>query len=260
MRWDAESALPISVHFFNRFWSYRVNTLPDRCSLTLVMPVYNGQDTIQRVVKAWSAELERLRIDYEFRVYDDGSKDQTPAMLDQLAQEHPRLIVTHQANSGHGPTILRGYHQALGTWVFQTDSDDELKPDGFQALWEKRDSFDFLVSRRHHRQSSPARRLLTLGSQWAVRCLFARGVIDVNSPYRLMRRSLLQQAIENVPGDTFAPNVILSGIAGRQRWRIHNDQVDHQGARTVSGSLMRWKLWKTAMRAFMQTLQAAMRS
>jgi cellulose synthase/poly-beta-1,6-N-acetylglucosamine synthase-like glycosyltransferase len=94
--------------------------LSDARELSVVMPVYNEVAAVGAVVASWAAVLERLGIDYELLVYDDGSTDGTGAALDALAAALARLRVTHHANRGHGPSIMRGYAEATGRWVFQT--------------------------------------------------------------------------------------------------------------------------------------------
>ena len=155
--------------------------------LSVVMPVFNEAAAIGEALQEWTDELDGLGIDYEIRVYDDGSRDATPDVLSQLAKENPRLVVERHENKGHGPTILRGYREAPAPWVFQTDSDGEMDVGGFAALWERREEYDFLFGTRAGRESSPARWLVTRVSRLSVWLLFARGVSDVNTPYRLMR-------------------------------------------------------------------------
>jgi dolichol-phosphate mannosyltransferase len=227
-------------------------------ALSVVMPAYGEERGIVGVVSAWMAELDRLGIEYEFLVYDDGSKDRTGEVLQQLAADRPRLIVTSHSNRGHGPTILVGYREARGEWVFQTDSDGEMSPAHFEALWNRRCDFDFLVGYRQHRQSTLARQLVTAGSRWAVKLLFGRSVRDVNSPYRLMRRTSLTKMLACLPPTTFAPNVVLAGLAARMKLRLYEVPVPHSGQRTVTAALNKWKLWKTALRCFRQTATVAL--
>jgi glycosyltransferase involved in cell wall biosynthesis len=227
-------------------------------ALTVVMPVYNEEKAVAEVVRAWADELDRLGIDYELRVYDDGSRDRTGEVLETLSQELPRLLVTRHTNRGHGPTILRGYREARGEWVFQTDSDGEMEPDSFGKLWERRDGHDFLFGTRAGRQSTPARWLVTRVSRLAVRLLFGQGVRDVNTPYRLMRRERLAPLLAGLPDDLFAPNVILSGLAARERLRIWHTEVAHQGRRHGGGSLVSLrKIVKPAARSLRQTIDVA---
>src|SRR5438445_3120274 len=95
-------------------------------TLTVVMPAYNEAGAIREVVGGWDRQLGSLGVRYEIRVYDDGSRDGTGDLIAALAREHPTVAAVRQTNRGHGPTILRGYHEARGEWVFQTDSDDEI--------------------------------------------------------------------------------------------------------------------------------------
>src|SRR5688500_9439380 len=122
------------------------------------MPVYNEAAIIGTVVRLWSAELERLAIDYELAVYDDGSTDGTGEALAALLPAHSRLKTETHANAGHGPTILRGYRQACGEWVFQVDSDHEVWPSDFEQLWRNRHACDFIVGYRGDRDSPASRR------------------------------------------------------------------------------------------------------
>jgi glycosyltransferase involved in cell wall biosynthesis len=227
-------------------------------ALTVVMPVYNEEAAIGDVVRAWAAELDRLSIDYELRVYDDGSRDSTTPVLEELSNELPRLLVTRHSNRGHGPTILRGYREARGEWVFQTDSDGEMEPDSFGRLWAERERHDFLFGIRAGRVWTAPRWVMTRVSRLAVRALFGKGVADVNTPYRLMRRERLAQLLVGLPDDLFAPNVILSGLAVRRGLRIWETPVPHQGRRHGGGSLVTFrKLIKPASRSLRQTLAAA---
>jgi len=229
-------------------------------ALTVVMPVYNEEGAIAEVVRSWAGELDRLGIEYELRVYDDGSRDRTPEVLERLSGELPRLLVTRHTNRGHGPTILRGYREARGEWVFQTDSDGEMEPDSFGKLWERRQDHDFLFGIRAGRVWTPPRWIMTRVSRLAVRALFGRGVDDVNTPYRLMRRERLARLVADLPDDLFAPNVILSGLAVREGLRIWQTPVPHQGRRHGGGSLVSLrKLVKPASRSLRQTIDVARR-
>jgi dolichol-phosphate mannosyltransferase len=231
-----------------------------RPELSIVMPAYNEDAVIAEVVTAWLQELERLGIDYEFLVYDDGSRDETGRILERLAWQQRGLMVTRKANSGHGPTILRGYREAIGEWVFQVDSDDEMGPEHFAGLWEQRDDYDLLIGRSQHRDSLLARRLITAMSRATVWTLFGSAVTDVNTPYRLIRRSSLIALLSMIPDGTLAPNAIISGLAARSGLRVREVAVPHHGRRTGTGSIVRGHLWKAAVRTLGQTIGVALRA
>ena len=222
------------------------------------MPVYNEEAAIQRTIRSWASEIDRLGVPYEFLVYDDGSKDRTEAILRELASTVEALDVRHHANMGHGPTILRGYREARGEWIFQTDSDGEMETVAFPELWQQRDGFDCLLGTRLGREATLTRRALTASSRLTVRFLFGGGgVTDVNSPYRLMRGAWLRRMLPLLPPDLFAPNVILAGLARRSGARIREFPVRHQNRRHGASSLGSFKVLRPALRSFAQTWQVA---
>ena len=228
--------------------------LPQR-ELVVVMPVYNEADCIAPVVEQWRAMLSELAIDFEILVLNDGSTDSTQTQLERFVDE-PRVRVETHANAGHGPTILRGYRDAVGRskWVFQCDSDDEMSPDAFPKLWNRREKYDAIFGFRAGRAQNAARKFLSGGSRIVVKSLFGRGVRDVNVPYRLMRASVLKPIVSAIPDETFAPNIIISGVLSRRRAKLANLPVAHEGRRTGTASLSSMKVWRVAAKSLWQTL------
>ena len=223
--------------------------------LGLVMPVYNEVECIVDVVESWRQELNRLDIDYMMIVLNDGSRDGTAEALTCFAGDE-RITIINKENSGHGPTILLGYCKALqmAHWVFQCDSDNEMKPQSFSGLWEKRERFDALFGVRESRRQNFGRSFISFISRLTVRLLFRDRVIDVNTPYRLMRAEVLCKIVEQIPKNTFAPNVIISGVLSKAGIRVYNHPVPHQGRKTGTISIVKLKLWKAAIKAFFQTV------
>ena len=231
------------------------NNEAEPLELAVVMPVYNEEECIAGVVRDWLSMLEKTGVSARMIVLNDGSKDGTADALAAFAGDG-RVEVINKANSGHGPTILVGYRRAveIAPWVFQIDSDDELKPAAFPRLWSKRTRYDALFGSRYGRDQNIARGFISAVSRLTVRLFFKRGVRDVNVPYRLMRAYLLRQVIEQLPPDIFAPNVIISGALARGGARIYNMPVVHEGRKTGAVSIVKWKLWKAAFKSFRQTL------
>lgn len=227
----------------------------------LVMPVYNEEACIAPVVASWRDMLLALRLDFVILVLNDGSQDGTARALEAFEGD-PRVRVVNKPNEGHGPTITRGYRIAVeeAVWVFQCDSDDEMKPAHFKKLWDRRFKYDALFGVRAHRQQEPARRLLSAGSRLAVRLVFGRGVRDVNTPYRLLRSSALKAIVRAIPDDTFAPNILISGVFSKRRNRIYNTFVPHENRKTGTASLTSSKVWKVAAKSLRQTLKFKMPS
>lgn len=228
-------------------------------SLSLVLPVHNEAELLPAVVAEWLAALGDLGIACEVLIYDDGSTDATPRVLDALARAHAEVIVRRHANRGHGPTILRGYREARGEWILQADSDGEVDVRSLEAFWDARTHADLVIGRRFDRRSPRIRRLITAVSSWSVRWLFGAGVHDVNCPFRLMRASQLAPLLALVSDDTFAPNVALSGLAVAQGLRVVELPVHATTRRSGGGSLAGLRALSAAARLWRQTVAIARR-
>ena len=223
--------------------------------LAVVMPVYNEKDAVAAVLESWSRTLLELEINYRIHVYNDGSKDTTLEVLHDMSKKDGSITVHDKLNSGHGPTILLGYRENMASdWIFQVDSDNEMPPNSFAQLWGKRASYDFLLGKRAGRDSALPRKIISFISRLIVRCFYGRGIWDVNSPYRLMRVSRFKDKYERIPADTFAPNVIISGMACLDKLRICELPVAHQSRQTGEVSIKKWKLFKAALRSMLQTV------
>jgi hypothetical protein len=69
-----------------------------------------------------------------------------------------------------------------------------------------------------------------------------------------MRASALEPLIRLLPDDVIAPNVIISGLAGYARLRIFQTEVRDVGAPVGTAGLARFKLWRIAVKSFVQTV------
>src|SRR5262249_20971937 len=129
-------------------------------SLAVVMPAYNESIVIEKVLPGWLDVVRKVEGDAKLLVIDDGSIDETGAILDRYKKREPLLLVHHQENTGHGRAILKGYTLALNQgfqWVFQVDSDGQFDPADFWKLWEKRTTASFVLAVRQ-REKDPIHR------------------------------------------------------------------------------------------------------
>ncbi|MEO1451904.1 MAG: glycosyltransferase family 2 protein [Bacteroidota bacterium] len=224
-------------------------------ALIVVIPVYNEEESLDALFAAWVAMLRELKIDFKIHAYNDGSKDGSLAKLRDIEARTPELIVFDKPNSGHGPTILLGYRQAEAEFVFQIDSDDEIKSEHFPALWAERASHDFIIGQRNFQYQPPlSRRVISAIARYVVAIFYGRGIHDVNCPYRLFRKAAFAELLDRIPEETFAPNLILAGYAAKKRLRIKNLAVDAYFRQSGEVSIQHMKLLKVAIQSFGETI------
>jgi glycosyltransferase involved in cell wall biosynthesis len=106
-----------------------VEAMEDKCLLSVIIPVYNMQNYLERCVDS----VLRNAIDsMQVILVDDGSKDESPAICDRYAQENEMVEVIHQQNSGLSASRNNGFEIARGKYIFYLDSDDAVQ-DGIFA-------------------------------------------------------------------------------------------------------------------------------
>lgn len=223
--------------------------------LAVVIPVYNEEACITRVVNSWRALLAQMGVRHRILVLDDGSRDGTAAQLESFKSD-PAVEIIHHTNIGHGPTILRGYRRAaeLADWVFQCDSDEEIRADHFPEFWRRRGGLVAVLAIRQRQTRTVSRAAISATARWFVAILFGKGVRDVNVPYRLMRAGPLGKMAEGIPPDTFAPNIMISGWLAKSRLPVLELPVSCEGRQSGMTSLAKLRLWKFAVKSLIQIL------
>lgn len=217
--------------------------------LAIVIPAYNEAACIKAVIQEWLEVADAA--DGLLVVVNDGSRDATGALLDEMALKAPRLRVIHQANAGHGAAVLHGYREALflrPAFVFQTDSDDQFKAADFWKLWEKRTLSPFIIGHRQSRHDAFHRLVITRILRGLNVVLFGAAIKDANIPFRLIRADYLAELLELLPAMPFAPNVFLSILAHKSGSALLEIPITHQERHTGTVSILRWRLFKACLR------------
>jgi dolichol-phosphate mannosyltransferase len=183
--------------------------------LYVVMPIYNEQQSIGGVVGEWKQCLDRVAPDHRILILNDGSRDDTAAVLAKLAASTPGVEVINKPNSGHGRTCIRGYQEAIARgarWIFQIDSDGQCDPQYFEAVWAQRHSHSSVFGRRVDRDDGFARKVISWFCRAATHVATGVPVRDPNVPYRLMRADVLAKAIAEFPEEFGLSNILVSVV------------------------------------------------
>lgn len=224
-------------------------------TLSVVMPVYNEAEVIERLVLELEQEIVSGLPDVELIVVDDRSTDDTGAILDRLAQARSWLAVEHaSANAGHGPSVLRGLRQARGNWIFQLDSDGQFKVADFWKLWALRTDADLVLGVRASRQDPTHRLVLSRIIALAVSALARRRLRDANVPFRLIRRELWDDLDPLIGPAALAPSILVSIGAARRLWRLVETPVIHLPRAGGSSSLRAWRLVSFSLRGLRELI------
>jgi glycosyltransferase involved in cell wall biosynthesis len=163
-----------------------------RISLTAFFPAYNDQHTIERIVRTAAEEMRKVTDDFEVLVVDDGSKDETGAILDRLTAELPYLrVIHHEKNLGYGAALITGFSNARKELIFYTDGDGQYDVREMHNLLAKLGPNIDLVNGFKVKRSDPWYRIW-IGATYrrAMRSAFGLSIRDVDCDFRLFRRHI----------------------------------------------------------------------
>ncbi len=122
--------------------------------LSVVVPVYNEEENIPHLYERLTSEMEHLGLPYEIIAVDDGSRDQSFALLRDLARADRRLrVVRFRRNFGQTAAFSAGFDRARGEVVVTIDADLQNDPADIGALLAKiEEGYDVVSGWRAHRQ------------------------------------------------------------------------------------------------------------
>jgi glycosyltransferase involved in cell wall biosynthesis len=166
----------------------------ERISLTAFFPAYNDQHTIEGIVRTAAGEMRKVTDDFEVLVVDDGSKDETGAILDRLSAELPFLrVIHHEQNLGYGAALISGFTNAKKDLIFYTDGDGQYDVrEMHNLLAHLGTNIDLVNGYKVKRADACYRILIGAAYRKAMRWAFRLSIRDVDCDFRLFRRYIFE--------------------------------------------------------------------
>ncbi len=225
-------------------------------SLSVVLPAFNEEVLLAGTVRSLAGTLAALGVSHEIILVDDGSRDRTGAIADELARTLPALSVCHQENQGLGGALRTGIARARGQYVLTWPADVPVERDDLAPFVDRLGAADVLVGVRSRRAGyNPLMQLNSWIYPRLVALLFGLRLRDVNwiHLYRtdyIRRVTLTQRGIPMLVealvrlrdlGATFleVPSEMkarTAGVASASRLRIMG--------RTLRGLIQFWWQWR----------------
>jgi glycosyltransferase involved in cell wall biosynthesis len=164
--------------------------------LSIVAPVYDEEENIEAFVAAVHEALDPTGIDFELICVDDGSRDQSGAVLERLAQTDPRLVVCRfRRNFGQTAAMQAGISAASGDVVATLDADLQNDPKDLPRLMAKLDEGYDLVAgwRAQRRDTFINRRLPSIIANWVISQTTRVKLHDYGCTLKVMRADLAKE-------------------------------------------------------------------
>ncbi len=208
--------------------------------LSVIIPVYNEQDTIAEVVRRVAA-APTPGYDKEIIVVDDGSTDGSGALLGSLRPEFGLVLLRHERNRGKGAAIRTALERASGDAILIQDADLEYDPADYAGLLAAFGSEAPVVyGSRNLGTSGHGYALYTWGGRFLTFCanlLFGSDLTDINTCYKLFRRDIIKGLDLSAAGFEFCEEATAKVL--RAGWPIKEVPVSYRPRRFAEGKKIR---------------------
>ncbi len=208
--------------------------------LTLVIPLYNEEESLPHLKTAIDAVLDRENIETEFVFINDGSTDSSASIIDSFVQSDSRVFVHHfRRNRGKSAALDQGFAMVHGKYTITMDADLQDDPEEIPRLISKLEEGYDLVSGWKKKRNDPLDK--TLPSKifnFVARKLSGVKLHDFNCGLKIYRSEVLSTI--RVYGELHR---FIPILAAAQGWRIGELVVNHHARR--------WGVTKFGMKRFL---------
>jgi glycosyltransferase involved in cell wall biosynthesis len=207
--------------------------------LSVVMPVYNERATIEEIIRRVLAVPLRI----ELIVVDDGSKDGTREILQELEKDGRFKLILQPGNAGKGAALRRGFQDVTGDLVVIQDADLEYSPEEFPQLIELicQGRADVVYGSRflgRHRvfmfTHYAGNRFLTL----VTNVLYNTMLSDMETCYKVMRTEVLRSMTLDADGFGIEPE--LTAKIFKRHYRVYEVPITYDGRGYEEGKKITW--------------------
>lgn len=189
--------------------------------VSVVIPVYNEQESLPELIRRTTAACETLGKDYEILLVDDGSSDNSAEMLSDAAEEPGSHIVAVLLNRNYGQhnAIMAGFSHVTGDLIVTLDADLQNPPEEIPRLVAKADEgYDVVGTVRQNRQDTWFRKRASRVINRLIQSTTGKAMGDYGCMLRAYRRHIIDAMLNCHERSTFIP--ILANTFARKATEI----------------------------------------
>lgn len=163
--------------------------------LSVFYPIYNEEKNIRNTVNKTIPVLKKIAKNWEIILVNDGSKDNTAKVLEEIKKEYPKQIsiITHNPNRGYGGALKSGLYNSKYQWIAFTDSDGQFDFAEITNLIKKQQetNADLVAGYYIARQVSKMAILTSKIWELIIFILFGLKVTDIDCAFKLINKKII---------------------------------------------------------------------
>lgn len=235
--------------------------LPNAGSLSVVVPAFNEARRITATLTSLCTYLHHTPWDWEVRVVDDGSTDETVRLAAAVSVAEPRVVIQREPHQGKGGAVKAGMSEARGAYRFMCDADLSMPVAELERFFPgDRDDADVIIATREgagaRRVGEPFHRhLVGRGFNFAVQRLLLPGCNDSQCGFKMFSAAAADAIFPHVTVTGWGFDLEVLAIARVKGLRIAEVPIEWH-YRTDS----RVRIARDAMRMFTELLEIRRRA
>ena len=209
-------------------------------SMAIIVPCYNEQEALPIFYEETTKVMSKLNYDYKILLINDGSKDNTLAIMKSIAEKDNHVkYLSFSRNFGKEAAMYAGFCNANADYVCVMDADMQDPPSLLPKMLEiiHNEGYDSVATRRKDREGEPP-----------IRSFFARAfyriinkisdadIVDGARDFRLMKRDMVEAIINMTEYNRFSKGIF--GWVGFKTYWLSYDNVERVAGET------KWNFWK----------------
>lgn len=228
--------------------------------ISVIVPVYRGEKTIERDINQINGALFQLNIPYEVIVVVDGIIDKTLDKASRMIKKNKHLtVIGYPHNKGKGYAVRYGMARSKGDIIAFIDAGSDIQPQGIAMLLEHLSWYnaDIIVGSKRHPVSKVNypfdRKILSWGYQMLIGILFGLSVRDTQVGMKIYRRPILEDVLPRLLVKRFAFDIEILAVARHLGYtRIYDApiELDFAGVSTITSV----EVWKVLLNMLWDTL------
>jgi glycosyltransferase involved in cell wall biosynthesis len=170
------------------------DNLKKKPNISLFFPVYNDENTVERVTEKSLQVLRQIADEFEIIIIDDGSPDKSGEIADRLAQKYDFVkAIHHETNRGYGAAVKTGLKNCRYEIICFTDGDDEYDVFDFIKLIKLIDHYELIITFRYKKMYSSYRQFVSWVYNKVLRVLFRSPYRDISTGLRLIKKHIASE-------------------------------------------------------------------
>lgn len=162
--------------------------------LSVFLPTYNEEGNIKKVVLDTKKSLAGIASKWELIIVNDGSKDKTREIAEELVKSDKRIrVINHKVNLGYGASLSTGLYSSQYKWISFIDSDGQFDFGEINKFIEKQKetNADLVIGYYKKRQVSKFKIITSKVWELAVMILFGLKVHDIDCGFKLISKKVV---------------------------------------------------------------------